>query len=112
MTGPADRPCFRADGEGLVVDPVRNARYPIGTGGRPETRPAEPTGFRFPVGAAVAIRTSELVFPYVVPPSVRCGAGETVAGPTRIDRIGSPALVDRPGVKRVVSSTKQPLVGH
>lgn len=80
MTDPAPRPRFRADGEGLVVvDPIRNARYPIGTAGRPDPRPVEPTGFRFPVDAAVAAETAELVFPYVVPTCVRDGAGETVA---------------------------------
>lgn len=80
MTGPASRPHFRADEEELVViDPVRNAQYPIDTGGRPEPRPTERTGFRFPVDAAVAVRTSELVFPYVVPTCVRDEAGETVA---------------------------------
>ncbi|WP_114577974.1 hypothetical protein [Saliphagus sp. LR7] len=79
-TEPASRPRFRTDGADLVVvDPVCNARYPIGTGDRPEPRPAESTGFRFPVDAAVAVRAPELVFPYVVPTCIRDDAGETVA---------------------------------
>ena len=74
------------DESGLaVIDRVERQRYRILTPEAVDPHPTAADSFRFPVGAAVSIRTEAIVLPTVVPVYVRDAEGATVAEVTQFD---------------------------
>ncbi|WP_276271339.1 hypothetical protein [Haloarcula litorea] len=73
-----------------VVDRLERQRYRFHAADPVSPTPVDPDDFHFPVGAAVAVRTSELVLPTVVPVYVRTADGDMVAEVTQFERESVP----------------------
>ncbi|MBX0293615.1 hypothetical protein [Haloarcula nitratireducens] len=62
-----------------IIDRIERQRYRLHTPSPVSPTPVDADAFHFPVGSAVAIRTSEIVLPTVVPVYVRDAEGNMVA---------------------------------
>ncbi|MFC7133484.1 MULTISPECIES: hypothetical protein [Salinibaculum] len=81
-----------ADRGGLeIIDRIERRRYKLHTPAAVSPTPVDPESFRFPVGQAVAVTTSELVLPRVVGVYVRDDTGSMVAEVEHLDSVSLPA---------------------